>query len=338
MPLRRSLRRTLVPLGLVTATLVAGACSKSEPGATSTAATSGSSASSTPATQPPATAGTTTPPATSRQPGTTVTRGPKANTWTGTADGEAFSGTVRCARSDLGLTMDFTIEGLKADFQLVFASPDEVGTFEALDEDGKLNATGSATLSTTEFDTTVDGEEGTGISFSMRVATKTVSSGTTGTLEGEGVCEIHDGVETPGPTQGTGELSALPITDAAAFTQKLLDVAGESLDVDEDAFGAPDAWVANGLPKDAVSGSAITATENVISGFTTVEDKGGAYVAYAFAVAQVGGDCAYGFIYTTPDQTTPTSAVAGADAVAAFGQSCRGVDALEYFESEILVA
>jgi hypothetical protein len=140
-----------------------------------------------------------------------------------------------------------------------------------------------------------------------------------------------EGYRSGGHKPVSGGTLTVPIKDASTFAKTLVDLALRDPDTKADAFGAPEAWVAEGLPKTALVGSARPATAEAISGFTTVSDKGGSYEAYPFAVTD-GTDCAYGVIYTTEQDAKPQGKV-----IEATGD-CTGNAALTEFEKTVLAS
>jgi hypothetical protein len=121
----------------------------------------------------------------------------------------------------------------------------------------------------------------------------------------------------------------MPVTSSRSFATELVTLGSVNADVEQDAFGVPDVWVAHGLPKTALDGSGIAATPTTISGFTSVSSKSGQYdEAYPFAVSD-GTTCTFGVIYTSTSSAPPVGKVYDAKG------ACTGSAALDEFEATI---
>lgn len=334
---RRHPRAVGLGVGVAAAALLAAGCTKSEQITASVPASSAADtsvvATTTPATDPPSTKGTTS--ETSEE----------IDTWTGTNDEDAeFSGDVQCANAGLSFVMTFAMDDADATFEVAFSElGDEEGEFEGYDGDGARSADGAATMSSTFFETEVDDEPGAGLRFELGIAAVDLATDDTNELTLEGSCAIRTAEFGPDPGGGddSGETGSgsldLPITDADAFMEALVDVAFPELDPEAIAFGAPVAWEAAGLPASAIEDEDAFATPESISGSRTSVDALGAYEVYAFAIEDTSGACAFGFAYITEDQPKPTARRISTGAVAQYGANqCSGIAALEYFGSDVL--
>jgi hypothetical protein len=134
---------------------------------------------------------------------------------------------------------------------------------------------------------------------------------------------------TAGTSSASGTSLSMPVTSARDFAGTLVTLGLADPDLKADAFGAPDVWTAHGLPKSALDGSSIVASATVISGYTTVSAKSGAYEAYPFAVSD-GKTCVYAVIYTTESNPKAVGKVYDANG------ACTGSAALDQFEATIL--
>jgi len=212
----------------------------------------------------------------------------------------------------------------------VGAEVDDAELTVRAETNGNKLASGTARVTSSVYDTTFEGKDAQGLVFSFS-ARFTASEGTPeDTFTGQGSC-IVDGDRIGGDKPVSGGTLTVPVKDASTFAKTLVDLALRDPDTKSDGFGAPEAWVAEGLPKNALIGSARPATASTISGFTTVADKGGAYEAYPFAVSD-GTNCAYGVIYTTEKDATPQGKV-----IEAKGE-CTGDAALTEFETSVLAS
>jgi hypothetical protein len=251
------------------------------------------------------------------------------------SDGSAVQGEMSCSYGNKHLRL--ILEGFEDSSRVILDLDPKVGA-EVDDAEltvrGKTNgntlASGTARVTSSVYDTTFEGKDAQGLVFSYS-ARFTAKEGTPeDTFTGQGSC-IVDGDRIGGDKPVTGGSLTVPVEDASAFATSLLDIALRDANTKADAFGAPEAWVAEGLPKNALLGSARPATASTISGFTTVSDKGGSYEAYPFAVSD-GSTCAYGVIYTTEKEATPAGKV-----VEATGE-CTGDAALAAFEKTVLAS
>jgi hypothetical protein len=249
------------------------------------------------------------------------------------SDGTKVEGDMSCSFGNKHLRL--ILEGFEDGNRIILdvdpepGAETDKGEYALRNRTGGVVAKGAANLSASVYETTDDGKDAQGLAFSFSARFTVTESNEEGTVTGRGAC-IVDGGRIGGtkPAPGGSKLS-LPVTNARDFAQDLITSGVSNADEDEDAFGAPEAWVSEGLPENALKGSARPATPDSISGFTTVADKGGAWEVYPFAVSD-GTNCVFAYIYTSKTKPDPVGQV-----IDGHGE-CTGDAALESFELVVL--
>jgi hypothetical protein len=329
-------RTILVFAAAAATTLGLASCTKTEtvnPTPTTVAPTSSGSTPGSTAPPTTATTGTSAP----KPKGTSAPSGSmKPNTHaTELPDGSKVEGEMSCSYGNKHLRL--ILEGFEKSSRVILdldpkvgAEVDDAEVTVRGETNGNTLATGTARVTSSVYDTTFDGKDAQGLVFSFS-ARFTAKEGTADdTFTGQGSC-IIDGDRLGSDKPVSGGTLTVPVTDASTFAKTLVDIALRDANTKADAFGAPEAWVAEGLPKTALVGYGNEATPETISGFTTVSDKGGSYDAYPFAVSD-GSNCAYGVIYTTDKDAKPAGKV-----IEATG-TCTGDAALTEFEKTVLAS